>query len=412
MATFYAAGYPSREITALCREADWDLAFSPRQLDLWDWRHWRMPTPWVRLDDRVGELQIPAGLLDDSAVNFMLAEELLRCDAIARGDFNRFPVPLRIVATDLNTMTPVPLRGGSVAKSVRASIGLPVLFPPIENQGRVLADGGFSSNTRIHAAREPGIDHVLAVDVAIPNPPLDAESPAVLVGLILLDRLNKRGQFDTLRVGDGFVWLEMPGISASDFSGVDTMYALGYRGSLPRIAAWADSLGLPRAPIVPRSPDPVLPPLAGPPVFANADGTPSHLEHVARRLLGPLPLGPFRPDTLLSGLDHLYRASLYTSAWPRFEGGTDSTRLVFEVLEEPQRQARFAAAADNDRGARAQGALWWRPTPGGLPSVASRHREELRLDVFGRSSLTRSTRPGWFQRGGFRRARRACSPAG
>jgi len=305
-------------------------------------------------------------------------------------------------------MRPVSLRGGSVAKAVRASIGLPVFFPPVADQGHVLADGGFSSNTPIHAAREPGIDHVLAVDVAIPNPPIDAESNAILVGLILLDRLNKRGQFDTLRVGDGFVWLEMPGISASDFAGVDTMYALGYHGSSPRIAAWADSLGLPRAPIVPRRPDPVLPPLAGPPTFVHADGTPSHLERVARRLLGPMPAGPFRPDTLALGLDHLYRANLYTSAWPRFDGDADATRLVFEVREEAERQARFTAAADNDRGARAQGSLWWRPTPGALPSVAvlAGTVRNYDWDLFGSlepHALERGS-PGWFQRGGFRRS--------
>jgi predicted acylesterase/phospholipase RssA len=404
----YAAGFSSRDVVALCREVDWDLAFSPRSLDLWDWRHFRMPSPWLRLDNRSGKLSIPSGLLDDSAVNFMLSSELLPCDALARGNFDLLRVPLRVVATDLNTMTPVPLRSGSVAKAVRASIGLPVFFPPIDDYGRVLADGGFSSNTPIHAAREPGIDHVLAVDVAMPQPLLTAASPAALVGVTMLDRLNKRGQFDTLRVGDGFVWLAMPGISASDFGGVDTMYALGYQGSRTRIAQWADSLGLERAPADPPEPDPVLPPLAGSPEFLNPDGTPSHLGDLGRKLLGPMPAGSFRPDTLLPGLTRLYRAALFTSAWPQFLGNADSTRLVFEVLQEPQHSARFAAAADNDRGARAHASLWTRPAAHGLPSlsVLGLTVRNYDWDVFGSlepHALERGS-PGWFARGGFRRS--------
>jgi predicted acylesterase/phospholipase RssA len=407
MAAFYAAGYPGADIVRRCEQVDWGLALSPSAAERREWRDWRIPGPWIKLDDRTGKLGMPSGLLNDAAINHLLASEMLECDALARGDFDRLTVPLRVVATDLNTMTPVSLRDGSIAQAIRLSIGLPVIFPAMVRDGRTLADGGFSSNLPILAAREPGIDHVLAVDVALPQPHLDDESPAALVGITLLDKLNKRGQYDTLQVGDRYVWIRMPGISAYDFGAIDSMATLAAADTRTQLAGWPDSLGLERGLLRPGPPDPVLPPLDGPPRFVHEDGTETRFASTARHVLGRLPDGAFRPGELRPGLEKLYQAGLFTSAWPRFEGNADSTQLVFQVAEEARREARFTAAADNDRGARAQGSLLWRPTPLGLPSVATVAGTIRSFDwnLFGSLEPHRLDRgsPGWFLRGGVRR---------
>jgi predicted acylesterase/phospholipase RssA len=407
MAALYAAGYPDTTIVRLCEAVDWSLALSPSAAERREWRDWRIPGPWVKLDDRTGKLGMLPGLLNDAAINHMLASQMLECDALARGDFDRLGVPLRVVATDLNTMTAVSIRDGSIAQAVRVSIGLPVVFPAMVRDGQTLGDGGFSSNLPILAAREPGIDHVLAVDVALPQPRLDAESPAALVGITLLDKLNKRGQFDTLAVGDRYVWIKMPGISAYDFGAIDSMATLGAEDTRAQLAGWPDSLGLERGLERVGPPDPVLPPLAGPPRFVHEDGTETRLTSAARHVMGRMPAGPFRPGELRPGLEKLYQAGLFTSAWPRFEGGADSTRLVFQVADEARREARFTAAADNDRGARAQGSLSWRPTPFGSPSVATIAGTIRSFDwnLFGSLEPHRLDRgsPGWFLRGGVRR---------
>ncbi|MFI5370781.1 MAG: patatin-like phospholipase family protein [Candidatus Eisenbacteria bacterium] len=407
MAAFYCAGYSGKDIVTLCNDVDWGHALSPSATERREWRDWRVPGPWLKLDAYTGKLGMPSGLLDDAAINHLLALQMLECDALARGDFDRLPIRLRVVATDLNTMTPVSLRDGSVAQAIRMSIGLPVIFPAMDRDGRTLGDGGFSSNLPILAAREPGIDHVLAVDVALDQPHLTAESPAALVGITLLDKLNKRGQFDTLMVGDRYVLLRLPDVSAYDFSAIDTMYAMAVENTRASLAGWPDSLGLAHGPLRPARPDPVLPPLAGAPRFVHEDGTETHLSKAARHVLGRMPAGSFRPGELRPGLEKLYRAGLFTSAWPRFEGDADSTRLVFQVAEEARREAHITAAADNDRGARAQGSLLWRPTPGGLPSVAMLAGTLRSFDwnLFGSLEPHRLDRgsPGWFLRAGYRR---------
>jgi len=402
IAAYYAAGYPSSWIQARASDVDWDLAFSPRQLDIWEWRHCRIPSPWLQLVADSSKLGLSSGLLDDSAVNYLIASEFLETDALARGDFDRLPVRLRIVTTDINTMRPVVLRRGSVGEAVRTSIGLPVFFPTMERDGHALGDGGFSSNVPIQAAREPDNARVVSVDVALPQPVLDPESPSWLVAVTLLDRLNKRGQTDTLRAGDLGIWLPMPGISAYDFGAVDTMAALAYSGSSAKLAHWADSLGLAHVPIDTIVPDPVLAPLAGPIEWRRSDGTISHLSPVAEKIFGPLPTGPFRPEALRPGLARVYRATLFNSVWPEFEGDSTSTRLSFRVREAARHQARVTAAADNDWGARAQASVWWRPTPEGFPSVVMVAGTMRRYDwnLFASlepHSLERGS-PGWFAR--------------
>lgn len=57
-------------------------------------------------------------------------------------DFSDLKIPLRIVATDLNSHDAVVFSQGSVRSAVAASIAIPVLFSPVSWQGRLLVDGG------------------------------------------------------------------------------------------------------------------------------------------------------------------------------------------------------------------------------------------------------------------------------
>src|SRR5262249_56743359 len=55
-----------------------------------------------------------------------------------RTRFSDLEIPLRVVATDLQSGEAIVLREGSVAEAIRASIGIPILFPPFRIDGRWL----------------------------------------------------------------------------------------------------------------------------------------------------------------------------------------------------------------------------------------------------------------------------------
>jgi len=62
----------------------------------------------------------------------------------------------------------VVLAQGDLPRAVRASMSLPVVFPPVEIDGRLLVDGALSDNVPTGVARDLGADLVIAVDVSAP----------------------------------------------------------------------------------------------------------------------------------------------------------------------------------------------------------------------------------------------------
>lgn len=69
------------------------------------------------------------------------------------------------VSTDLETGREIWFTDGPVLNSVWASISLPGLFPPIQNQGRWLVDGGLVNPVPVSICRALGADIVIAVNL-------------------------------------------------------------------------------------------------------------------------------------------------------------------------------------------------------------------------------------------------------
>lgn len=80
-----------------------------------------------------------------------------------RTAFEDLPIPLRVVATDLQTGDAVVLREGSVAEAIRASIAIPILFPPYRVDGRWLLDGAVCSPLPIEHAIAEGAEVIISM---------------------------------------------------------------------------------------------------------------------------------------------------------------------------------------------------------------------------------------------------------
>lgn len=79
--------------------------------------------------------------------------------------FEDLRLPFGAIATELETGLEVWLREGSVAEAVRASISLPGIFTPVEQQGRWLVDGGLVNPVPVSLCRAMGADRVIAVSL-------------------------------------------------------------------------------------------------------------------------------------------------------------------------------------------------------------------------------------------------------
>jgi NTE family protein len=79
--------------------------------------------------------------------------------------FDELPTPFRVVAVDLLTATPVVLDRGPLESAMRATMSLPLIFPPVQLDGRVLVDGGAMDNVPADVVRAMGASRVIAVNV-------------------------------------------------------------------------------------------------------------------------------------------------------------------------------------------------------------------------------------------------------
>jgi len=74
-------------------------------------------------------------------------------------------IPFVAVATDLKTGEIVILNKGEMAQAIRASISIPLVFKPVEIDGKTLADGGLSAPVPVEIVRGMGADIIIAINL-------------------------------------------------------------------------------------------------------------------------------------------------------------------------------------------------------------------------------------------------------
>jgi NTE family protein len=81
--------------------------------------------------------------------------------------FEDLVIPLAVIATDLHSGTAVVMKdSGDIGFAIRASCAIPGWYVPVmDEQGRLLVDGGLVANVPSSIARSFGPDVVIAVDV-------------------------------------------------------------------------------------------------------------------------------------------------------------------------------------------------------------------------------------------------------
>jgi predicted acylesterase/phospholipase RssA len=125
--------------------------------------------PWDELERFVDSL--PAGVFTMDAYERFLSGFMRR-----RGIPNRFadmPRPLRIVATDLDrgqraVFGEAPLENLPVARAVAASSAMPILYAPVEVQGRDYVDGGMGDAAHADVAARHDARLIVVVNPMVP----------------------------------------------------------------------------------------------------------------------------------------------------------------------------------------------------------------------------------------------------
>ena len=98
-----------------------------------------------------------SGMVNDAVMNRNLGQ--------VYGDleFSDLKIPFKVVATDFLNGEKVTLSTGRIFDAIRASLAIPIIFPPWEVNGRLLIDGAVSNPLPIDVAIQDGADIIIAM---------------------------------------------------------------------------------------------------------------------------------------------------------------------------------------------------------------------------------------------------------
>ncbi len=332
----YASGMTSSEIESFLSSVNWQDAFRdrPQRSDLAFRR---------KQDDRNFLVQyglgvnkegfvLPKGLIQGQKLSQLLRSATVPVAEIQ--DFDQLPVPLRVVATNLETGKPVILRSGDLVSAMRASMSAPGVFTPVELGGELLVDGGLVQNLPIEVAREMGVDILIAVDVSFPlsnrerlNSPLEItnQAYAILVRNRTLEQRATLGQRDVVidpLLGD-MVSTEFERVAEAKAAGEAATLAAG-----PRLAGLALDPASYQRYLAERNPRP-----EGVPVirFVRTDAESTRYSRAIETAMDGVVGQPLDKDQIQSRLSELYALDTFESIdYTLVQAGSD-TGLEFRL---------------------------------------------------------------------------------
>jgi NTE family protein len=184
--------------------------------------------------------------MDESAITDWAfpGRGLIRGEALARyvreqvghRPIEQLPLPLGIVATDLDNGAPMLFQRGDVGAAVRASSAVPAVFQPVKIGAREYVDGGLVSPVPVRFARQMGAELVIAVDISSP-PDGNATSDAFKLLLQTFAIMGRSiNQFE-LKDADLVIRPRLAGVSSADFTARQRAIDSGREAALAALPA-------------------------------------------------------------------------------------------------------------------------------------------------------------------------------
>jgi NTE family protein len=148
--------------------------------------------------------------------------------------FADLAIPLRVIATDLDTGEEVVFARGSLKHALLASTALPGVFPIIHHDGRRLVDGGVVNSVPLWHALSGPVDRVFVLDVSAGVDGKVERSPLDVVMTSFMHARSQRFELELRHVPPEIDVVVLPRPSDTrdlfDFSGarelIDSAYAL------------------------------------------------------------------------------------------------------------------------------------------------------------------------------------------
>jgi NTE family protein len=165
VAALYSVGYSVDELDSIIRVLDMSKMVEgniPRENLTYFEKTYEGET-FISVPIKKWKIGLPQGLSNGQDVIDAFTE-LTRAYP-GHQDFNKLPIPLVMMATDIETGESIEFHEGNIPLIMRASSSFPSLFSPVEINDRLLVDGGVMNNFPVEEVRKMGADVIIGVSV-------------------------------------------------------------------------------------------------------------------------------------------------------------------------------------------------------------------------------------------------------
>ena len=241
----YALGYTSDEILEIISAVDWDrlisnqverrkISYSSKSESSTQLVNvpFSVGTDQEELQSRSFKNSLPTGIVSgDNLINLFNSLSVGYSDPI---DFDELPIPFLCIATNVVNGEADVLDNGVFAKSLRASMAIPVLFDPVRIDDTLYADGGLVNNFPAEQCRAMGADYIIGVSMS-PGLESDPENLTSLFSQVKqLKEIITDKEFENYhKMCDIFISPELHGVGMLSFNAesVSRITASGYEAA-------------------------------------------------------------------------------------------------------------------------------------------------------------------------------------
>ncbi len=227
----YATGMEPDELQTFITTLDWDQLFGA---STFAYKNIRRKADARAYPSRL-EFGLKGGIVPPTAINSGEYVELLLGRITAPyfdiKDFDDLPTPFRTVAVDLLSAQPVVMRSGSLAVAMRATMSLPLIFPPTEVNGQVLIDGGTMDNVPADVVKAMGASHVIAVNVGDLSDRLGVSYTMFGVAGNTLDAMMRASTRRAITAADVVITVPLEEYGSLDWRRAPALIDEGYRAA-------------------------------------------------------------------------------------------------------------------------------------------------------------------------------------
>lgn len=227
----FATGMDATELQALLDSMNWDDLFGA---STFGYKNIRRKADGRAFPSRL-EFGLKHGIVAPTSLNSGEYVELMLGRIAAPyhelENFDQLPTPFRTVAVDLVTARQVVLRRGSLADAMRATMSLPLIFPPVELDGQVLVDGGAMNNVPADVVKGMGADRVIAINVGDLSDREHLSFTLLGVAGSTLDAMMRSTTRVSLGSADVVVNVPLSSYGSLDWRRADDLVAEGYKAA-------------------------------------------------------------------------------------------------------------------------------------------------------------------------------------